>query len=335
MPSWAWRRCRLPGRAEPVSHAHRGVRAARRLLLILGAGLLPALTAGCGSVGPAQLSTTIEPGSGAPARGERPAAVKPGDTATYRIIVVNNGPDFASGVNVRAELPADFTYRTTVSFGGDAARTQPVDPDVHSSQPQWGVWSLAAPRVNEDGTTHNSQLVVTFVADIKGRPDNYAIQARATGDNLEEESQAPPLAVELASAPDVTLNVSVSPTTTHRSQEVTYTIAVQNKGTAPSSGVGVLITLPPVLAFSTTAAITGNFSRSKPVDPLRNAVIVFYGGFSVPPAGDGGPGTLNILFRARCADTPVAGKFPVTAQLTDDAGTVVTVPDGSPVQVIP
>ncbi|MFN2568354.1 MAG: hypothetical protein ABR564_01975 [Candidatus Dormibacteria bacterium] len=288
---------------------------------------LPGVLSGCGSAATTQLSTTVE----AATKG----AVKPGDTPTYKVVVTNNGPGLATGVNLHVDLPAEFLYKTTISIAGEAARTQPVDPDVHSPRPEWGVWSIAAPRINEDGTRHTSDMVLTFVADVNGKPGNYNLKARATGDNAEDEAAAPPLAVELSSAPDVAMTVSVSPGNVHPNLEVTYTVAIQNKGTAASSGVAVLVTLPPVLGYSATTNISGNFSRTQAIDPIKNTGVAFFSGFSIPPASDSGPGTLNIIFRARCAKTAAFGSFPVSAQVTDSAGTVLSVRDTSPVQVIP
>jgi len=280
----------------------------------------------CGSAQATQLSTSVEPAT--------KGAVKPGDTPTYKVTIANNGPGLATGVNLHVDLPADFLYKTTISIAGDAARTQPVDPDVHSPRPEWGVWTLGAPRVNEDGTRHISEMVLTFVADVKGKPGNYTLQARATGDNAEEES-SPGLAIELASAPDIAMTVSVSPGNVHPNLEVTYTIAIQNKGSAASSGGAILVTLPPVLGYSATTNISGNFSRTQPIDPIKNSGVPFFSGFSIPPAGDSGPGTLNIIFRAKCAKTVAFGSFTVNAQFVDGAGTVLNVRDTSPVQVIP
>ncbi|TMD04686.1 MAG: DUF11 domain-containing protein, partial [Chloroflexi bacterium] len=61
------------------------------------------------------------------------ATVKAGDTPSFTLSVVNSGPQAASGVSARVDLPDGVTYVATENIDIDpygVLRTQPQDPGV-------------------------------------------------------------------------------------------------------------------------------------------------------------------------------------------------------------
>ena len=138
--------------------------------------------------------------------------------------------------------------------------------------------------------------------------------------------------VHVEPAPDLRADLSVAPANLKRGQDVLYRLTLDNFGTGPASGVGVLVTLPPGIDFVKTEQVSGNSSRDQPVDPVPGALVVFYSGFSVPAQGPAGPGALIIVIRARCIFC-TGGTFTASAQITDAEGSVVAVRNSAQVVV--
>jgi uncharacterized repeat protein (TIGR01451 family) len=262
------------------------------------------------------------------------ADVKPGDKPSYTVTVTNQGTGQATGVSVRVDLPADFTYKSTKMIGGDGdARTQPVDAGINSPTPLWGLWTLAAPGVNADGTPRRSHVDITFVAEAQGKPGDYALAAKASSDASDGLITGTPMPIHVQpstrlSVTMLALQSSVSPAGT-----VQYRLIVTNDGSGPASNVGILVSLPPVFQYDTTETMTGNSGRSNPVDPNHGAVVPFYGGFTIPARSDAGAGVLTIVFKATCVPAATGGTYGTTVQVTDGAGALTGLSDGAKVAV--
>jgi hypothetical protein len=67
---------------------------------------------------------------------------------------------------------------------------------------------------------------------------------------------------------------------------------------------------------------------------VKGGVLVFYGGFEVPPQTSLGPGKLVIQFIAQCVTNPGKGVFPIQAQVTDTLNDSVTITNAAPVNVL-
>lgn len=253
-------------------------------------------------------------------------AASPGDTPTFTVTVRNSGPGSASGVTVHADLPAGFRYKSTTSFAGSAVRTQPVDAAVNSQAPVWGIWNLARP---------GDSVTIVFVATADGKPGTYNVVARGTGDNTEGEIQSSPLTLQLAAAPRLSLAVSVSPGSVTTGGEVTYRVSLTNEGSGTATGVAILVTLPPIFAYSDTVQpFGGNSSRDHPTDPVKGTLLVYYSGFNIPAHSSGGPGLLLVAFKASVLKNAGAvGTYTVGVQITDDQSDRLVLNDSSPVRV--
>lgn len=322
-----------------------------------------AALASCGSSG-GQLQVSISSSDAAGSNGADYKAsdattfarYKPGDLATLTVTVVNAGPGSISGVTVHVSLPPAFRYRATTGvFAPGSTRTQPIDPQVNSSTPIFGLWTIGQPGANGPGTT--SKVEITFTAEAEGLPGNVVVQAAAAGDTSSGQVTAQPYNLVMTAAAKLSVLVSVNPTSERRGGTVTYEVRVSNSGTGNADDVGVLVTLPPVLTFaSSITPFAGNGTRNKGVNPIANSLEVYYDGFLLPANSNAGPGFVVVVFKANvlggrstASSSPTAspgagvpsaapstvppGTYPVDVQVTDQAGDVVRLDQVAPLVV--
>jgi uncharacterized repeat protein (TIGR01451 family) len=250
------------------------------------------------------------------------------------VVVGNHGPGQATGVTVRIDLPTAFRYQSTASVdtSGTATRTQPSDPPVDTADPQWGQWSLGAPGVNADGTPAQATLSITFAARAEGKPAAYPVTPHVFSDGG-DEVVGKDLSVHLSPASDLNLAVAVDEAQAKRGDLVHYHVTLLNRGSGAAKSVGILLTLPGGIVFNKTEHLEGNFSRSDPTDPINGALVVYYGGFTLPPSGEARPGALTIVFTSKVLPTALGGRYTVTAQVTDSDGAVIRLGDTAPLTV--
>lgn len=260
---------------------------------------------------------------------------RPTDITAWTLTVTNRGPGGAGGVRAQLDLPATYEYVATPQIDKDflgATRVQDHDPSKDTRTPEWGSWALAAPSTNADHTIRYAFVTVHFQLRSGGTPGDYTVVPRAVGDTADSEVTGQPVNVHLEPAPDLKLDLSATPPHVARGDDVLYRVTVDNFGTGPAADLNVLVTLPPGLDFVRTEQVSGNSSRNQPVDPVPGALLVFYGGFTVPAKGPAGPGLLVITLRGRCSFC-TGGSFTSSAQLTDRDGAVVVVKDAAQVTV--
>lgn len=306
---------------------------ARRLALPLIALLVTLGVAACGS-GSGSLSVTLSGERGCDPANPSSCPYKPGDTTTITVDVTNTGLGTVSGVTIHVLLPPGFRYRSTTSITTPGAtRTQPLDADVNSSTPIWGLWTIEPQ--GAAGLAVPSHVTIQFSVAVSGDPGTVPVRAFAAGDTTSGQTDARPLYIDVASAARLGASVTVSPSTVNPSGTVTYVIRVTNTGTGIADQVGVLVSLPPWLAYSkSNQPFAGNGTRNGAVDPHPNAVLPFFGGFTLPPQGTGGPGYVAISFTAAVVPEAVAGTYPVSVSLTDGAGDTFTVNAAAPLTII-
>jgi uncharacterized repeat protein (TIGR01451 family) len=314
------------------------------------APLAALLATGCGSsLSQLQVAIKLDPGCTSTTIPGPDATVtaKPGDVVGYVLQVANNGPGAAAGVHATIDLPADAHYQSTPCIDIDrvgATRPQALDPQVNARSPQWGSWSLAPPTFNADGSQRKSFVSIHFQVTMGGNPGDYAMQPRATSDNVDGDVAGKAQVLHLAAAASVRIDLSVNPTHVGRNQDVLYRITVDNFGSGPANAVNLLLALPTSVTFLRTESISGNASRASPVEPIPGALEVYFGGFTIPARTATAPGALVITLRARCT-FGVGGNFGSSLQLTDGDGTVlhldnvavlsVTAPSSAPTPLSP
>jgi uncharacterized repeat protein (TIGR01451 family) len=258
---------------------------------------------------------------------------KPGDQATFTVAVVNAGPGSVTGVTVHVGLPAGFRYRSTESINAPGAtRTQPLDAAVNTSTPIFGLWTLAPPEAAGAGVT--TEVDITFLADVEGKPGPVLLQAFAAGDVAAGQTNAAPYVVAVEAAAHLDALAGVGPSSATKGTVVTYQVRLTNGGTGNARDVAVLITLPPVVTFtSSVTPFAGNGARVKGVDPIKNTLEVYYDGFLLPPLSNAGPGFVVVVFKATIVPTALPGSYPVDVNVTDDAGDTSTLHAVAPLTV--
>jgi len=237
-----------PSAPEPGLHR---VPVPRRLAAITAAALLLASTlaalTGCGS-GSGQLHVSLS-GEAQSYQASQPASYshyRPGEEATFTVAVVNTGPGSVTGVTVHVTLPPAFRYHATTSIDAPGAtRTQPLDAAGNSITPIFGLWTLPPP--GAAGAGQDSQVIISFNADVRGQPGAVTLQAYAAGDTDAGQTNATAYNVVVDAAANVTALVTASPASVKRGSTVTYEVRVINSGTGNAQDIGVLITLPPVM----------------------------------------------------------------------------------------
>lgn len=278
---------------------------------LLTAPLLLMALSGCGA-GSGQLHVSLS-GEARSYHASQPASYsqyKPGDEATFTVAVVNSGPGTVTGVTVHVALPASFRYHATTSIDAPGAtRTQPLDAAVNSAAPIFGLWTLPPP--GAAGAGKDSQVAITFTADVSGEPGPVTLQAFAAGDTDAGQTKAIAYNVIVDAAAKVTALVTANPTSVRRGSTVIYQVRVINSGTGNAQNVGVLITLPPVMVFAgSVTPFAGNGSRGKGVDPIKDTLEVFYDGFTLPALSNAGPGFVVIVFKATILGAAQASGLP-------------------------
>lgn len=258
--------------------------------------------------------------------------LKPGDAATFTATVTNHGPAAAQNVTVHVDLPAGFLYKATTEISGDGTRTQPADPAVNSPSPEWGLWSLGAPSASEGSTSFSSESI-TFTVQAGGTPGQYEVIARSAADNATGDASPPTVQVNVVAAAGLSLRVTAQPTSAHDNDTITYEIIVNNDGTGNANTLEALATLPTGFVYEKTTEISGNSARGTTHDPQANSQLPFWGDFTVPAGSGAGPGTLQITFTAQVTRGVASGTYPISVQITDDAGDTVTANEVVPVTI--
>src|ERR1019366_10260228 len=272
-------------------------------LLVLPAILGAMATAGCGASHTSLSVTLGVVGGGTTST----VAAKP--TIEFAITVLDTGTPGTAVLTAPADLPADFRYTDTVSLGGTAVRTSPVDAQGKSQQPTWGVWELSGKQ---------DDVKIQFDAIALGSPGTYTMTASASASTA-TTTESTGLLLKLTPAPQLSALVTVSPSHAVPGADVTYRVTVINQGTGPADDVSVLVTLPPVFIYDGSVSITGNSGRIGGTDPLEGSTIPYFARFVVPAENGSHPGKLTIDFHAQVLSSAGAqGTYPVGVQVLGD-----------------
>ncbi len=161
------------------------------------------------------------------------AAAVPGTSVTYTIVVTNNGPDDATGATVSDTFPAALTctWTCTASAGssctssGTGGINDTVDLLNGGTATYTAVCDLSA---GAAGTLSNTAAVTAPADRLDPTPGN---DSETDVDSLVPEA-------------DLSIDKSDSPDPVVASDNLVYTITVQNAGPSDASGVVVSDTLP-------------------------------------------------------------------------------------------
>jgi uncharacterized repeat protein (TIGR01451 family) len=181
-----------------------------------------------------------------------PGAVSVGANVTYTITVANSGPNTASQPALTDVLPAQVSFISvagttgTTCVGGSTVRCSFNGPATYTI-------TLTVKAISS-GTVANTATVASATAD--PQPTNNSATASVTI-NPAPPPPPPPSA-------DLAVSIAVSPQTVTVGDNLTYTIAVENRGPDAASQVALTDVLPSRVTFvsatNTTATCSGAFT---------------------------------------------------------------------------
>ncbi|MGK7903113.1 MAG: CARDB domain-containing protein, partial [Hormoscilla sp.] len=195
-----------------------------------------------------------------------PTTVRPGETVTYTLLVRNDGPGGASGIEVRDELPSGFNFIDAIPGGDFEVGTETDDLVTFTGG------SLAS------GDSAILTIVGTVSADVSGNLINTAI-VDPDGDILETgqgDNNNTEMLTTTVGLPDLTIFKSGNPSGTLQAGDtLTYTITVRNDGDAatPENSIVVQDALPSNFIYM-DAITGGDFT----LEPVVNNTVTFTGG---------------------------------------------------------
>jgi uncharacterized repeat protein (TIGR01451 family) len=178
-----------------------------------------------------------------------PAQVSQLDSATFTIVVRNDGPSDATGVAVTDQLPDGVTFTSADASQGD------YDAET-------GVWTIGDLPVDATATLDITVEVtgagpITNVAEITATDQDDRDSTPGNGDPGEDDQDA----TVLTSDPVIDLSVTkaVDAGSANVGDEVTYTVTVSNDGPSDATGVVVGDELPAGVAHVSHEASTGTW----------------------------------------------------------------------------
>jgi large repetitive protein len=179
-----------------------------------------------------------------------PGPVAPGETITYTLNTLNDGPSTAVDVDITDTLPNGMTFAS--SLEGCTASGQDVTcPRIASLAPGAAVAYHLAATVDADYTGDGGDLAnaATATSAATADPD--------TANNSDSE-QLSPGGVSAPSA-DLAIAKSSAADAGHVApgEQFTYTLTVENHGPSDASDVAVTDTLPASVSFVSAAGCTG------------------------------------------------------------------------------
>ncbi|GAB2529101.1 hypothetical protein GCM10027189_04880 [Rufibacter soli] len=171
-----------------------------------------------------------------------------GETITYTIKAINNGPNNATNLTLNNQLPAGLTLvSATPSFGTYNAAT--------------GLWTIGT-------LTTNGTQTLTILArpTVTGSLVVTSAQSHTETDTQSSNNAASSTITVSATADVAVMNVITSPakTTYANGDAVTYTVMVTNNGPSAATSVVVTDKLPASLTFvsATNSAGTGSYNSA-------------------------------------------------------------------------
>lgn len=166
-----------------------------------------------------------------------------GQNLTYTVVVTNNGPATASGVQVTDVLPNGLNYVSSVASTGS----------YNSGNGGWTVGNLAV--------SASATLTITVSPSASGTYQNCA---SATGTQTENAPSDNSSCVSITVPPPPSGDLSVTKTAGSGpyslGQNLTYTITASNVGVVNGTGVVVTDVLPAGLTFVSSSASTGTYN---------------------------------------------------------------------------
>ncbi|MEZ4886649.1 MAG: T9SS type A sorting domain-containing protein [Chitinophagales bacterium] len=181
--------------------------------------------------------------------------VSAGDTYTLTVNVLNEGPDDATSVSIADVLPSELTIQT-------------VTPSIGTYDA--GIWKVGD-LTNGEGATLQIEVLVGDLTetvyyfaqiqtsdqnDLDSTPGNDSDQTPNEDDEVEIDLTPAPISTDI----DLELNISANKMEFNLYENITYTIAVTNKGPVTATGVKIASAVPSGMAFTSKTISKGSYN---------------------------------------------------------------------------
>ncbi len=185
-----------------------------------------------------------------------------GQSITFTLTVSNAGPDAASNVLVRDNLPPGVTFQSS-------------SPTVGTYDQATGIWTIPTVAVGSTETlqlnaivdtpgdqTNSAEIIASSQLDPDSTPDN---------NNAGEDDQAS--AVFSPELVDLALTKTVSDLTPNLGDTITYTLTLANDGPSSATGVQVTDQLPAGVTFNSATQTAGTYNSATGVWTVGEVVV--------------------------------------------------------------
>jgi uncharacterized repeat protein (TIGR01451 family) len=186
-----------------------------------------------------------------------PSSVTAGTTATYTIVLSNNGPNSAQGLVLTDLLPTGSTFVSMTQTGGTDAFT--------FAQSAGSITETASAAI-ASGSSDTFSLVVAASASLSpgaSFSDTASVSSTTTDPNSANNSAT--VTGSIVGAPADLAVANAGPASANEGVNITFTVTVTNNGPSASTGVVLTDTLGANLRFVSATASQGSFSQSNGV----------------------------------------------------------------------
>ncbi|MDX6191255.1 gliding motility-associated C-terminal domain-containing protein [Flavobacterium sp. Fl-318] len=237
-----------------------------------------------------------------------PTLVSIGDNVVFTVVVSNSGPNNATNVSVRDQLPVGYTYVSDTGAGAynDATGIWTVGTLNNGNSATLTITATVKVTTVVNGYQNTAQVITSDQNDPDSTPNN----------NVPTEDDQDDATVTLQNA-DLELDKTVSPISTTAGGVVTFTLALTNNGPGNATGVEIKDYLP-----NGYTLVSGSVSNGGTYDAASSTLL--WQNLSLANGG-----ALNLTFDATVNAT---GTYVNTAEVTKSD---LPDPDSTPNNNIP
>jgi len=216
-----------------------------------------------------------------------------GSDVTFTVMLTNDGPADASGIDIGALLPAGYTFVSS-------------NPDQGSYDDATGIWTAGALasgssitlEIVATATTTTASSLTAQVTDA----DQIDADSTPNNSNTSEDDQA---TVAVQAVPtDLALAVTVDDASPALGETVTFTLTLDNESAVDASGIAIESLLPPGYTFVSS-------------NPAQGAYNELAGLWTVGALAGSGQTTLEIVATANTTDASALGAEVTAADQLD------------------
>lgn len=174
-----------------------------------------------------------------------------GEVVTFTLTINNAGPSTATGVAVTDTLPGGLTFVSASPSQGNFSSTGGLWTVGELASGASATLNLTARVISAGTKTNSAQVTAAGQADIDSTPNN--------SDPAEDDQASVAVNPQVA---DLSLTKVADSTSPNVSQNVVYTITLNNAGPSAATGVQVTDLLPSGIAFVSASPSIGSYDSS-------------------------------------------------------------------------